>query len=1053
MGSVQILLGKTRVRRRRAIARNAYSGLDVHGRPNFLYVTDTVRKKRTVEAEFLQYRDGAAFLPAVVTLTSLLEEFVRRHGDGRAPWSQGAVAFVAERLLAAGGWPWLGALGDPARVGADLAALFVSWDEAGRPTLSGRAELPRFLDTLGGRLRDDTARIPTGDALRLLGTRLLRPPAPLAQWLRAHHTVVIDDVLHPSPLRRELLVQLARGWAGMGAHVVFAFESGRDLGGAEAGRFFEYAEDDAVAFPLRPFLATRALRRALFSSLVAEGGEAQLLVAGRDTLREVEPWDEPGEPEPADLADRLYAGEPGPIELGGVRLRRWSDPAAEVRGIGHEVKARLLAGDTPSSLWVAFPGLPAYAPLVRRIFAELGVPFEISRGRPARSRPAAGPLLVAARAASEGFPLADLLAALASDLVGAMPSGDAVALQRACREAGVTDGAPASWPARLRDAAPRGMDELQAVCDALSPLAAPLPALAWREKLLAVASAWDLVGHARRCRDPRAQAESLGALGLLLDAVDALAKDAAAADAGDWDPGRLARALEERLDAASQGDAHGGADRVQVVGMLELRGIHPPHLWIGGLVADDFPTPPREDYLLPRADRRPLDALEPADEGRYLLASALRNALADGQALTLSWPASRDDRPLAVSPLVEDLLEIEGDEGGALRDHVRDAVPEGIWGAGELDAWLGEAVARGQDVGAWLPHVGDVDGLAWRRAVVAARRDERGFGPWDGVLDAPPALKPTLPITQLEEFLACPMRFFWGRLLGLASEESWDPDLDNLSRGTVLHEILHEFLKAERALGRAQLRTDDAAEKARLGQRLHDVASVVIARREELSALPGPLLSHHRSRWLAGLVDDAPKGLLAAWLTDEMGAEWPTLLGDTEVALAPLACGPLRLGGRVDRVDRLPGGGLFVIDYKTGRAPAPALVAAELKVQGAVYLDALGAASGASAYQELRGADRLAWAGWSGDPDTLAVLGAPKSALPLDEDARAGLRERLAAAAGRLAAGRFHPTLAGADHAGCDHCDFARVCRVDHTRNTAIVAEKDARWQPPRETE
>jgi hypothetical protein len=432
VGSIQILLGKTRVRRRRGISRGELSGVDRYGRPNFLYITDTIRKAHTVEAEFLQYRDGAAFIPTVTTLSALLEDLATRHGDGRACWTAGGTALVAERLIVASPQesPWLAALGDPERVGRAVADLAHAWDEAERPVLDARPELPRFLLRLLTHLGADRARRPLGEALRQLTVTLGRPGVALAQWLAAPHAVVIDDVLHPSPLRRRVLIELARAWSTLGKHVVFSFESGRDLGGAEAGRFFDYDDDDSVAFPLRPFQATRAFRRSLFEALVAEGGEADLVVAGRDGLYDVGPGDAPGPSEPADVADRLYTDDEGADGTGDAdvpaapRLVRWSDPAAEVRGIAHAVKAQLLAGVPPEDLWVAFPGLPGYLPLVRRIFGELGVPVELSAGRPVRARPAAEVVLVAAKTAGEGFPLGPLLAAVASDLAsGACPAG------------------------------------------------------------------------------------------------------------------------------------------------------------------------------------------------------------------------------------------------------------------------------------------------------------------------------------------------------------------------------------------------------------------------------------------------------------------------------------------------------------------------------------------------------------------------------------------------------------------------------------------------------
>ena len=48
-----------------------------------------------------------------------------------------------------------------------------------------------------------------------------------------------------------------------------------------------------------------------------------------------------------------------------------------------------------------------------------------------------------------------------------------------------------------------------------------------------------------------------------------------------------------------------------------------------------------------------------------------------------------------------------------------------------------------------------------------------------------------------------------------------------------------------------------------------------------------------------------------------------------------------------------------------------------------------------------------------------------------------------------MAAGRFHPSLAGPALAGCDWCELRRACRVDHERNARIAARRDPLWQAP----
>ena len=37
-------------------------------------------------------------------------------------------------------------------------------------------------------------------------------------------------------------------------------------------------------------------------------------------------------------------------------------------------------------------------------------------------------------------------------------------------------------------------------------------------------------------------------------------------------------------------------------------------------------------------------------------------------------------------------------------------------------------------------------------------------------------------------------------------------------------------------------------------------------------------------------------------------------------------------------------------------------------------------------------------------------------------------------AARQIQAGAFHPTIRGAQDGGCDYCDYAQICRVDHQR-------------------
>ena len=72
-----------------------------------------------------------------------------------------------------------------------------------------------------------------------------------------------------------------------------------------------------------------------------------------------------------------------------------------------------------------------------------------------------------------------------------------------------------------------------------------------------------------------------------------------------------------------------------------------------------------------------------------------------------------------------------------------------------------------------------------------------------------------------------------------------------------------------------------------------------------------------------------------------------------------------------------------------------------------------------------------------------------RGGLPTDGEAGTGLNDWLEASAARLAAGRFHPTTADPDLAGCGYCAYATICRVDHARSPERRQAADGTVQVP----
>jgi ATP-dependent helicase/nuclease subunit B len=154
----------------------------------------------------------------------------------------------------------------------------------------------------------------------------------------------------------------------------------------------------------------------------------------------------------------------------------------------------------------------------------------------------------------------------------------------------------------------------------------------------------------------------------------------------------------------------------------------------------------------------------------------------------------------------------------------------------------------------------------------------------------------TLSASAYEDLRRCPYRFFALRQLGLKEAEEIEAEVDKRDFGTWLHAVLsrfHEALREAGELGRAE-RVQLLDEQARL--------ALDALRLEEGEFLP------FEAGWPA--VRD---GYLA-WLEkhEASGARFIEAEGEHRVQL-----GPLDLMGRIDRIDRLPGGAALVMDYKT----------------------------------------------------------------------------------------------------------------------------------------
>jgi ATP-dependent helicase/DNAse subunit B len=304
-------------------------------------------------------------------------------------------------------------------------------------------------------------------------------------------------------------------------------------------------------------------------------------------------------------------------------------------------------------------------------------------------------------------------------------------------------------------------------------------------------------------------------------------------------------------------------------------------------------------------------------------------------------------------------------------------------------------------------------------------------------LSLPPVLqalreRPHWSPSALESWASCPVKWFVERYLDI---EELEPDSEPLRRGSVAHETLERTLVALREeTGSAKVRPETVGRAHELlRETLREVAARIrISPNPERLAAGVRRLEADLERYLDAAARDGsvfePAHIeLSFGFQDEDPEGVPAL----ELAAPD---GPLRLRGRIDRVDVDPSGRRAqVIDYKTGKATEGGRWERDGSFQAAIYLRAatelLGLEPAGAFYQPLSRADgrRRGLIVEDADPDLDAV---PTDRKPA-EDVRATLDAvmELAAAAGAQArTGALEPRPETCSGRGCM---YPQLCRCE----------------------
>ena len=617
----------------------------------------------------------------------------------------------------------------------------------------------------------------------------------------------------------------------------------------------------------RPYFGTDRLLSELGLAGEASGGEAgreaALLIGALFT----------GRPLVESCAEALN-GVAGRINIVGA-----VNPTEEVYFIAREIKDRALAGrlDINRTL-VFFPDPEPCLPAVEQAFADYGIPYHISLGRPLIQTPAAKALLYLLALPSEDYSFRPMRKVFFSS---ALPFGDAAAgFDSAARKKGIT-GKREQWERLARNISVKDQVLAQALnrlLDITRPLedGGPRSARAWAEVALSL------------LENVNPEAEGLAEVFKSLKKIIAKAAPAE----GALSIGEFAAFLKRRLRESRIRVGSGDVSGVRVLGRGEVFSEPFDVIFAAGLVEGAMPSPRRADVFMPDALAKRLGlpgSFEPVSRDARLFLGLVQSA----PEVFLLYPESSAKGVVPPSPYIAALEPLL--KAGAVHKTgrwQRPDLPQEAMGVGELTRTL--ALRAGEHNA---------------KTLIAEAREKVPDFTWpettpDAETDAAAGMfrdRQEFSVTELEEYIRCGYRCYLLRSLGRPPEDP-EEDMGAGDLGSLVHEVLRDFVEARR---RGEGEEDPLRMLAEIGEKRFD-------------DLPATAFNTDRKRWF---MESLAPGFVEA---EEALKETGYAVAGTERALrVPVESDgeTFVLTGKIDRLEIDSQGNFNVVDYKTGRYP------------------------------------------------------------------------------------------------------------------------------------
>ncbi len=779
----------------------------------------------------------------------------------------------------------------------------------------------------------------------------------------------------------------------------------------------------------------------------------------------------PGLPESAGRAALFTSAPVNPDDR--IRTAIFSTPLDEYEAIAEEIYHLVSEGHNPGEIVIAYPDITTVLSPITEVLDDFGIPWQADAGEPLAREPVITFLLLFLSLVIDQWPREGVIALLGSPYFKIrQPDLPACPLSRfdlICREAGIEGGF--GWEEQLSrlqafsggDAGetPRfSDDEISRVMTWIRELQEDIGRLSGNHVpsdlagiVNQVIERWTIPEirhpagsdplHGREYQAVRLFLAALGEITSILPPGEPVS------------PARYRRILSGLLEEPVRLSHVGGG--VRLMGLRQTVGLDIPVLFLAGLVEGDIPHPSTRLPLLTSRESellgsRSLD--EVLREEKYYFLSAL---LA-GRDLFLSAPASRDERTCLSSSFFERArtrLCATGFERTITRSSREAAIRAGRLLAGR------NRPGDERDPLDWLSASQEYTHVATRILVEEWYRTGDPETAYDGILAGDDGIISWLnqpgqfgadtiwSPTNLEMYATCPFRFFMERVCRISPLPEVDPTLSPARKGTLVHDTLCSFYQSWTATGPRRIQMPDIEEATALltaigeensGRYPYDSPAwhATLASLQGLPSLPG--LYERFIRYEAGKNGPLVPSLFEVPIGEPDGITLDT--GEDE---------PIRIRGRIDRVDIAPGGGFAIIDYKTGSTyPNWQRIIEGKALQLPLYLLALEQEHAGDSqpltgiggsYLQVRQEIKQAWSLL--DPERKEIAGVSSRTQGTD-----GFREVTSGAL--AAAGRYISGIRGGifpvtrDPCKETFCPYAGICRYDRFRQGEAGGEEEA---------